>query len=165
MYIMLSDKQIQNLIEEKELKVTDLGIIEDRLSPSGLDLTVGSDYKRPATNEVFDAHDTTAQEIVLEPGEFYLLHTVESLVLPDYIHGSTEELMSRALEGITVTSGVVDPGYSGVLVLGVENRSEQTKRLHPGDKIVQITFQRLDEPAESVYNDHDDAQHSNQTGI
>lgn len=162
---MLSDKQIRRLIDESELVVNDIGIIDDKLSPSGLDLTVGSDYKRPATNDVFDANNSASQEIVLEPGEFYLLHTVESLVLPDYIHGNTEELMSRALEGITVTSGVVDPGYSGVLVLGVENRSEETKTLYPGDRIVQITFQKLDEPAEFTYNENEDAKHSNQTGI
>lgn len=162
---MLSDKQIQKLIEDEELVVSNVGVLEDRLSPSGLDLTVGSDYKRPATNDVYDAHNNPAQEIVLEPGVFYLLHTVESLVLPDYLHGSTEELMSMALEGINVTCGVVDPGYSGVLVLGVENRSEQPKTLYPGDKIVQITFQELDEPAESPYNDDNEAQHNNQTGI
>ena len=162
---MLSDKQIRKLITEEEIVVNDLGLIDDKLSPSGLDLTVGPDYKRPATNEVFNANNTASQEIVLEPGEFYLLHTVESIVLPDYIHGSTEELMSRALEGINVTSGVVHPGYSGVLVLGVENRSEQTKTLYPGDKIVQITFQELDKPAETAYDERDDTQHQNQTGL
>ncbi len=162
---MLSDKQIRQLLEDGELIIKDIGVIKDKLSPSGVDLTVGSDYKRPATNEVFDANNTAAQEIILEPGEFYLLHTVESLVLPDYIHGKTEEIMSRALEGINVTSGVVHPGYSGVLVLAVKNNSEETKTLYPGEPIVQITFQKLDEPAETAYSEKEDTQHHNQTGI
>lgn len=162
---MLSDKQIRNLLEENELTITDIGVLEDKLSPSGIDLTVGSDYKRPATDDLFDANNTASQEIVLEPGEFYLMHTVESLNLPNYIHGTTEELMSRALEGINVTSGVVHPGYSGVLVLGVENRSEETKTLYPGDKIVQITFQELDEPAATAYSEKEDTKHSNQSGL
>lgn len=162
---MLSDRQIRQLLEEDELTITDIGVLEDKLSPSGVDLTVGSDYKRLATNDIFDANNTASQEIVLEPGEFYLMHTVESLILPDYIHGKTEELTSRALEGISVTSGVVHPGFSGILVLGVKNQSEETKILYPGDPIVQITFQKLDEPAETSYDEKDNTQHHNQTEL
>lgn len=162
---MLSDKQIKKLINKDELTIENLGIVEDKLSPSGLDLTVGSDYKRPSTGEVFDANDTAAQEIVLEPGVFYLLHTQESIVLPDYLHGSTEELMSRALEGINITSGAVHPGYEGVLVLGVQNNSEEKKRLYPGDRIIQITFQELDEPAELTYKEQSTVNHQNQENV
>ncbi len=162
---MLSDKQIRERIENGDIGVENIDVLDEQLSPSGLDLTVASDYKRPATGEVFNAEDTVSQEIILEPGEYYLLHTVESLVLPSNIHGSTDELMSRALEGIRVTSGVVDPGYAGVLVLGVENRSEETQTLYPGDRIVQITFQELDEPADAPYDENPDSQYYDQTGV
>lgn len=147
---MLSDNQIRQLIENDELGITNLNI-DEQLNPSGIDLTVGADYKRPATDEVFHA-DNNNGNIVLKPNTFYLLHTNEKVILPDHIHGSTEEIMRRALEGISVTTGAVDPGYNDYLVLGVENRSEKAKTIRPNDKIVQITFNRLDEPADSSYN-------------
>lgn len=160
---MLADRQIKELINEEELVVENMGILEERLSPSGLDLTVGSDYKRASTNEVFDANETASQEIVLEPGVFYWLHTVESLVLPNYLQGVTEELLNVSLKGINVTSGVVHPGYSGALVLGVINNSEEPQILYPGDDIVQITFHKLDEPAENPYDS--DSKYESQSGL
>lgn len=146
---MLSDSQIKELIEDDELGVSNLN--EDKqITASGIDLTVGADYKRPATDEVFHAKNNNGN-ILLKPDTFYLLHTTEKLTLPNYIHGSTEEVMARALEGISVTTGAVDPGFDDYLVLGVENRSEETKILRPNDRIVQITFNKLDQPADSSY--------------
>ncbi len=150
--MMLSDTQIRERIENEELGVTNIEDLDEQLSPSGIDLRVASDYTRPATGEVFDATEEVSQRIRIRPGEFYLLHTVESLIIPDDLHAETSELMSRALEGVSVACGVVDPGYSDTLVLGVNNRSEESVLLRPGDKIVQVTFQELGEPAESTYD-------------
>lgn len=147
---MLSDRKIRELLESNELEVTNLNH-NQQITPSGIDLTVGADYKRPATEEIFHANDNNGQ-IILEPDTFYLVHTREKVMLPNNLHGNTEELMRQALGGISVTTGAVHPGYSDYLVLGVENRSEKTKAIQPGEPIVQITFTELDEPAESTYD-------------
>lgn len=157
---MLSDKQIKSLISSGEMEITGINP-SNQVTSCGVDLTVGHDYKRPATEEVFHAGDNNGQ-IVIKPDTFYLVHTREKIMLPDDVHGRTEELMRQALDGISVTTGSVDPGYSDYLVLGIENRSEKTKIIEPGEKIVQITFDMLDEPAESTYNR--DSQY-NQSGL
>lgn len=147
---MLSDKQIKSLISDNELEIT--GIDTDKqITSNGIDLTAGYDYKRPATEEVFHAKNNNGQ-IILEPDTFYLLHTREKIILPDYLHGRTEELMRQALDGISVTTGSVDPGFSDYLVIAVENRSEKSKIINPGEPIVQITFDKLDTPPESTYD-------------
>lgn len=146
---MLSDRQIRDEIESGRLKVTDLDY-EEQLNPSSVDLTVGASYKRPATQEVFHAESNNGQ-IMLKPGTFYHLHTVEDVGLPNDLHGNTEAIMNVALSGLRVTTGVVDPGFEGRLLIGVENISETTQTLTVGDTIVQLTFERLDSRPESGY--------------
>jgi len=144
---MLSDRQIREEIESDRLEITDLKY-EDQLNPSSVDLTVGPSYKRPATQEVFHAE---GGQIMLKPGTFYHLHTVENVNLPEDLHGSTEAIMNVALRGLRVTTGVVDPSFEGRLLIGVENISETTQSLSVGDRIVQLTFERLDSRPESGY--------------
>jgi deoxycytidine triphosphate deaminase len=148
---MLSDGRIRELIESGELGVEGIENLEQQLSSSTLDLRVGADYKRPATDEVFSAGSNDGN-IILEPNTFYHMHTMEEIYMPDNIHGSTEEVMSLALDGIRVSTGAVHPGYDkGYLVLAVENRSETSKMLKPGDSIVQVTFHQLESPVEETY--------------
>lgn len=146
---MLSDKQIREEIESGELEITDLDI-EDQLNPSSVDLTVGPSYKRPATQEVFSAESNNGQ-IMLKPGTFYHLHTIEKVDLPADLHGNTEAIMNQALRGLRVTTGVVDPGFNGRLLIGVENISETTQTLSVGDRIVQLTFTRLESRPDDEY--------------
>lgn len=147
---MLSDRQIREHIEGNGIEVQNVNLSR-QLTPSGIDLTLGPSYKRPATQEVFHA-DNNGGQLILKPSTFYHLHTVEKIRLPDDVHASTEEIMSTALNGVRVTTGVVNPGFEGKLLLGVENISETSKILNPGDKIVQINFYELDEPAQEAYD-------------
>lgn len=136
-------------MENGNLGITNIDI-EEQLTPVGVDLTVGPSYKRPATQEVFHAENNTGQ-IMLEPGTFYHLHTIESVDLPDNIYARTEVIMERSLEGIQVTTGIVDPGFNGKLILGVENVSEKAVSLGVGDRIVQINFHELNSTPDETY--------------
>lgn len=146
---MLSDKKIRQLIEEGELDITDLNE-EDQITPIGVDLTVGPSYKRPATQEVFHAEEKGGQ-IILQPDTFYHLHTVESVNLPEDLYGRTDVVMERSLEGVQVTTGTVDPGFNGRLLLGVENVSERSKTLTVGDRIVQINIHEVGGVPDETY--------------
>lgn len=146
---MLSDREIREEIEAGRLQITDLDM-DDQLNPSSVDLTVGASYKRPATQEVFHAEGNNGQ-IMLKPGTFYHLHTVENVNLPKGLHGSTKAIMNVALSGLRVTTGVVDPGFEGRLLIGVENISETTQTLAVGDSVVQMTFERLDSSPDHEY--------------
>jgi deoxycytidine triphosphate deaminase len=148
---MLTDGKIRELIENGEIGIEGIESLGEQLSASTLDLRVGSDYKRPATDEVFSAQSNDGN-IILEPNTFYHMHTMEEVYLPDYIHGSTEEVMTLALDGVSVSTGAVHPGYDkGYLVLGVENRSETSKMLKPGDNIIQVTFHKLESAVDEAY--------------
>lgn len=146
---MLSDRKIRQLLEEGELGITDLNE-EEQITPIGVDLTVGPSYKRPATQEVFHAEENGGQ-IILQPNTFYHLHTVESVNLPDELYGRTDVVMARSLEGIQVTTGLVDPGFDGRLLLGVENVSETSKILEVGDRVVQINIHNVAGVPEETY--------------
>lgn len=147
---MLSDKRIIELIEEGEVEFTNMEDVDEQVSSASVDLRVASDYMHPNTETVLDARNNNNQ-IVIGPGDFYLLRTIEEVHLPDNIHGRTEQLMRRALEGLNVTTGGVDPGYNDVLVLGVKNQSNNPISLKPGDAIVQMTLDELDQPSSEPY--------------
>lgn len=146
---MLSDKKIKELLDEGELNITDLNR-DEQVTPIGIDLTVGPSYKRPATQEVFHAEENGGQ-IILQPNTFYHLHTVESVNLPDTLYGRTDVVMERSLEGVQVTTGLVDPGFDGRLLLGVENVSETSQSLTVGDRIVQMNIHQVGGVPEETY--------------
>lgn len=143
---MLSDNVIKTLVEKGKLGINNVDL-EFQLTPVGVDLRLGSSYKRVATGEVFSSRT----QVTLQPESFYHMHTVESLDLPDDIYGRTEPIMENSLRGVDVTTGVVDPGYTGRLILGVKNQSERTISLSPQERIVQIGFEKLSSPAERTH--------------
>ena len=52
---------------------------------------------------------------------------------------------------VHITAGLIDPGFSGQVTLELFNVSREPIRLHAGDRIAQITFQRLDQPCGMPY--------------
>lgn len=150
---MLVDSEIQDRIQEGELMISDFNP-NTQITPTGVELTVGESYRRYATDEVYHASMRRGQ-IVLKPNTFYHLHTVESIDMPDSMYGRTQDIVDRSLEGIRLTTGVVDPGYSGRLILAVENVSGNNIVLEAGDKIVQMNLYDLSQTPDSVYEGND----------
>lgn len=158
---MLSDKEIKEEIEKERLHITNFNDY-DNLNPSSVDLTVGSSYKRPATQEVFSAEENNGQ-IILKPGSFYHLHTIQKVNLPPDLHGKTSSIMNQALSGIKVTTGVVDPGFNGRLILGAENAGETAQSISVGESIVKMTFTKLNSRPEYEYSE--DETHIEKEGL
>jgi dCTP deaminase len=91
----------------------------------------------------------------LQPGEFVLGSTLESITLPDDIVGRLEGKSSLGRIGLLIhsTAGYVDPGWQGHLTLELSNVAKLPITLYYGMKIGQISFLRLTSAAERLYGD------------
>ena len=91
----------------------------------------------------------------LQPGEFVLGSTLESITLPDDIVGRLEGKSSLGRIGLLIhsTAGYVDPGWQGHLTLELSNVAKLPITLYYGMKIGQVSFLRLTSAAERLYGD------------
>lgn len=93
------------------------------------------------------------EPFILHPGEFVLGATAERVALPDDIVGRIEGKSSLGRLGLLIhtTAGFVDAGFEGFLTLELSNVATLPITLYPGMKIGQISFLRMDRPAETPY--------------
>jgi dCTP deaminase len=160
----LSDGTIRRLVDEGRIRVDpwDPGLIQ----PSSIDLRLGDSFR------VFHNHRTAAIDLreppahlteevtvgegdpfVIHPGEFCLGRTLEWVELPDDVVARVEGKSSLGRLGLIVhaTAGFVDPGWKGTLTLEFNNLTRVPIKLYAGLPIAQLSFMRLDEPAERPY--------------
>lgn len=89
----------------------------------------------------------------LNPGEFVLGSTVESITLPNDLVARLEGKSSLGRIGLLIhsTAGYVDPGWSGHLTLELSNVAKLPVTLYYGMRIGQISFHRLTSPVDRPY--------------
>lgn len=98
--------------------------------------------------------------LVLNYMRFHLLSTVERIRMPADLQGQVLARSSIARKGVIVEwAGFVDPGFPGEITLEVMAMS-RAFTLYPGDRIAQIAFYLLDQPADPVYQ----GRYQNQVG-
>lgn len=90
---------------------------------------------------------------VLQPNDFVLATTNESVRLPDNITARVEGKSSLGRVGllIHVTAGFIDAGFMGQITLELKNLSPEPLALRPGQKIGQLAFFAMTTPAEFPY--------------
>lgn len=162
--MLLNDSQIKGLIAQGELQIDDFDT-ETQVTATGVDLTVGPDYKHPETGTVFNTENPNKNYIELKPKEFYQVHTVESLKMPTYVRGNMEEVASLATKGISITTGPIQPGWEGQLLLGVQNMTSETIYLDPYQNITHISFIELSSDVETAYGEKDDPEFQGRSGV
>jgi len=92
--------------------------------------------------------DSDRDSIVIEPGEFALLMTYESVNIPRDCVAFISLRFSYALKGLINISGFhVDPGYEGKLVFSVYNAGPNPVVMRYLDPVFMIVFASLDKPA------------------
>jgi len=141
---------------------------DNAVQPASVDLRLGTEFrifanhieaaidpanqKLPATTPVrLDKHGS----FVLQPGEFVLGHTQETVQIPAYLAAQVAGKSSLGRQGLIVhaTAGFIDPGFRGQITLELSNCNRLPIVLRPGMKICQITITRLSSPAEMPYGD------------
>src|SRR5271154_4637660 len=87
----------------------------------------------------------SGDSFILQPREFVLAITEESLELDDDVLGRLEGRSSLGRIGIIVhgTAGLFDPGWSGKATLELSNLSRMPVALYPGMRICSFTFEQL----------------------
>jgi dCTP deaminase len=136
------------------------------IQPSSVDVRldhrflVFRNHTRPVIDVKVDTTDLTelveADEespFLLHPGEFVLGSTLEHVRVPDDLVARIEGKSSLGRLGLLIhtTAGFVDAGFEGYLTLELSNVATLPITLYPGMKIGQISFMRMDAPAEHPY--------------
>ena len=164
--MVLSDRSIRDEISQGRLVIDPLG--DGCIQPSSVDLTLAPVFRvfrvgilpRPYLDvaqpmEGFTELVEVAEDepFIIQPGEFVLAATLETITLPDDIVARVDGKSSLGRLGLLIhaTAGFVDPGWTGRLTLELSNVAKMPIAVRPGMRICQISFLRLSTPAERLY--------------
>jgi dCTP deaminase len=98
-------------------------------------------------------HVKPGEPFILQPREFALAITEETLELDDDVLGRLEGRSSLGRIGIIVhgTAGLFDPGWRGKATLELSNLGRMPVALYPGMRICSFTFEQLSSPVSIPY--------------
>lgn len=135
----------------KEVKIEPF-VDEWQVNGVSLDLRIGSILYRP---DMKVEEDIGSHGVIIHRREHFLIRTLEKVTLPNNVVGIVYPRSSTNRRGITLDqTGIVDPGYSGYLMLPITNLSNVPIQFHAGERIAQIVFERCEpvEVRESKYH-------------
>lgn len=135
-------------------------ILQNRVQPASVDLRVDATVKK-IDGETFTL--SGKEKYVLQPREFLLGSTIESVSIPKDIVARVEGRSSIGRLGVMVhvTAGYIDPGFKGNITLELFNCSNKPFQLKYGDALCQIVFEELSSPCLYEY----DGKYQGDTGV
>ena len=166
--MVLSDKDIKKALEEGRIKIRPKIDQKTQLGSCSIDLRLGNvfrvfNYSRYPYIDPFNKKylRRISKEIrikdhepfVLQPGDFVLATTIETLEIGDDLLARLEGRSSLGRLGIVVhsTASIFDPGWRGKIVMELGNMGRMPVALHPGMRICALTFEQLTSPVEVPY--------------
>ena len=157
--MILSDKTIKKMIEEKTLVVQPL--TEEQIQPASVDIRLGNTFSvvddTPSGIISLDSKigykTITADTYLILPGQFVLATTMEYFELPDNLTAFVEGRSSLGRMGLFIqNAGWVDPGFKGEITLELYNANRCAIELKSGRRVGQLVFAELDDHALNPYN-------------
>jgi len=165
--MVLSDTDIQRYIELGKIKITP-PLPPNQLGSCSVDFRLGNEFSifEHSRHPFIDLKDKTAiqdlmrtiqvkegEPFILQPHEFALAITEETLELDDDVLGRLEGRSSLGRIGIIVhgTAGLFDPGWTGKATLELSNLGRMPVALYPGMRICSFTFEQLSSPVAVPY--------------
>lgn len=159
--MVLGPKELLKLV--KKIKLVE-GLSERELTNpegAGFDLRLGEVYKISgdaflgvterhtaevtlvAKYEETKSEKRKAKNIVIKPGEFYLIKTIEDVNMPDNLTASITPRSTTYRSGLMIRTGNVPPGYCGGLTFGLKNEGPVIVNIEMGARIVHIQFHEV----------------------
>ena len=157
--MILSDKTIMNMLEEKTLAIAPLE--PSQIQPASVDIRLGRTFSvvedLPSgvitLEEKISYKTIETDTYVLLPGQFVLATTMEYIALPDNLTAFVEGRSSLGRMGLFIqNAGWVDPGFRGEITLELFNANRCAIKLQSGRRVGQLVFAEMDEAALHPYN-------------
>jgi len=168
--MILSDRDIIAALEEGRIRIDPAPDLEKQLGSVSVDFRLGTtfmvfehsrfsfiDPRHPQS--IGDAMRTIEvdedEPFIMQPGDFALASTMESLELPPDLLGRLEGRSSIARLGITVhsTAAVFEPGWVGTATMELSNLGRMPVALYPGMRICAFSFQTVSSEVLTPYRD------------
>lgn len=166
--MVLSDRDILKALEEGRIRIDPAPDLEKQLGSVSVDFRLGKtfmvfehsrfsyiDPRHPQS--IGDAMRTIEvaddEPFIMQPGDFALASTMETLELPDDLLGRLEGRSSIARLGITVhsTAAVFEPGWIGTATMELSNLGRMAVALYPGMRICAFSFETVSSPVNTPY--------------
>ena len=157
--MILSDKTIMKMLEEKSLTITP--IEPEQIQPASVDIRLGNTFsivEDSSTGVITLENEIKYKTIetdtyVLLPGQFVLATTMEYFELPDDLTAFVEGRSSLGRRGLFIqNAGCVDPGFKGEITLELFNANRCAIELKSGRRVGQLVFAEMDDVALNPYN-------------
>ena len=166
--MILGPKLLLKLVKTKKLVE---GLSERELTNpegAGFDLRLGEVYKISGKAFLGETHRKTAEielvakysglkknsgrikksdvqkgKILIKPGDFLLVKTIESVNMPNNLTASITPRSTTYRSGLFLRTGNVPPGYCGGLIFGLKNEGPITAEIEMGARFVHIQFNEV----------------------
>ena len=157
--MVLSDIDIRRYIESGKIRIHP-DLPPEQFGSCSVDFRLGAEFSvfEHSKHAYIDVRDRGAiqsimrsiivkpgEPFILQPREFVLAITEETLELDDDVLGRLEGRSSLGRIGIIVhgTAGLFDPGWAGKATLELSNLGRMPVALYPGMRVCSFTFEQL----------------------
>ena len=137
---------------------------EEDLQPNSIDLHLDNELLTLSGKSI----DISEQPYKLQPNEFLLGSTIETIAVPTDLTARVDGKSSLGRLGIMVhsTAGMVDAGFMGNITLEIKNIGDVPFELKFGDTVCQILFETLTTPVNRPYGHKDlNSHYQNSEGV
>ena len=166
--MILSDRDIKKALNSGRIGITPQPDLAVQLGSCSIDLHLGNHFRvfkhsEYAYIDLKASVDTAkfmkeiivpdGEAFIMQPRDFALVTTVESLDLADDILGRIEGRSSLGRLGIIVhgTASVFDPGWIGKPTMELGNLGVMPVALYPGMRICSFTFEEVSSKVDVPY--------------
>lgn len=168
--MILSDGDILIAIQEGRIKIDPAPDFATQLGSVSVDFRLGQTFMvfEHSRHSFIDPRDPKSigdamrtiyveegDRFIMQPGDFALASTIETLELPNDLLGRLEGRSSIARLGITVhsTAAVFEPGWIGTATMELSNLGRMPVALYPGMRICAFSFETVSSPVRTPYRD------------
>ena len=165
--MVLSDTDIRAYMQKGKIRISP-DLPPEQFGSCSVDFRLGSEFtvfehsrfpyidvrdKNAIQDLMRTIHVKAGEPFVLQPREFALAITEETLELDDDVLGRLEGRSSLGRIGIIVhgTAGLFDPGWRGKATLELSNLGIMPVALYPGMRVCSFTFEQLSSPVSVPY--------------